>query len=101
MTQNRTTEYNDGIIIHMEDVTVATKLSLTEEQKQKKSKYNAAYVAENTTRLKVNLNHKTDADILAYLETVTNKQGLVKQLLRASMVADGFVYKPETDDAEG
>ena len=80
---------------------MATKLNLTEEQKKKKNEYSAAYIAEHTTRLKVNLNHRTDADILAYLETVPNKQGLVKQLLRASMLADGFVYKPEEQNEEG
>ena len=66
-----------------------------EEKKAKKNKYNADYIANNTTRLKVNLNNKTDADILAYLNTVSNKQGLIKELLRNHMSSEGFVYTKE------
>lgn len=101
MTQIQTTEYNNSIIIPMEDITVATKLKLTDEQRKRKYEYDEKYNAENTTQVKVKLNNKTDADILAYLETVPNKQGLVKQLLRASMLADGFVYKPEEQNEKG
>ena len=38
--------------------------------------------AKNTTLITIRLNHNTDADLLSYLETVQNKQGLLKQLLR-------------------
>lgn len=41
-----------------------------------------AWKASNTTRVVINLNHRTDADLLHYLETVPNRQGLLKQLLR-------------------
>ncbi len=40
------------------------------------------YQKENIRRLVIKLNRNTDADILSYLETVDNKQGLVKHLLR-------------------
>ena len=101
MTQIQTTEYNNSIIIPMEDITVATKLNLSEEAYQRKIDRNIKYNATKTKRIPLDLNLNTDADILAYLETVPNKQGLVKQLLRASMLADGFVYKPEEQNEKG
>ena len=64
--------------------------NLSEEAKQRKYKHDVGYNAEHTTRLPISLNNKTDADILAYLSTITNKQGLIKQLLRAQMEEDGF-----------
>lgn len=46
------------------------------------TKYNAA----NTKLLQIRLNFKTDADIIAHLETVSSKMGYVKNLIRADMV---------------
>lgn len=40
------------------------------------------YDKANTTQFKMKLNTKTDADILEYLDTLENKQGKVKQLIR-------------------
>ena len=44
-----------------------------------------AYDAENTTRVAIKLNNKTDADILAHLAQQRNKQGYIKELIRADM----------------
>lgn len=44
-------------------------------------KYNAA----NVKQIKLNLNRKTDADIIKYLEQTTNVQGLIKDLIRKEM----------------
>lgn len=41
------------------------------------------YDAANTTQLKLKLNLKTDADILARLAREPNKQGYIKALIRA------------------
>ena len=41
--------------------------------------------AEHTTQIKLKLNDRTDADILARLEKVGNKQGYIKELIRADM----------------
>ena len=41
--------------------------------------------AKHTTLITLRFNHNTDADILAYLQTVPSKQGLVKRLLREHM----------------
>lgn len=43
------------------------------------------WVAEHTTRVVMNLNHNTDADILDKLSTVESKQGYIKNLIRNDM----------------
>lgn len=43
------------------------------------------YDASNTVQIKMKLNRKTDADILARLDAVGNKQGYIKRLIRADM----------------
>lgn len=53
----------------------------TEAQKRAAQKYDAA----NTVQLKFKLNKKSDADILARLDSVQNKQGYIKQLIRADI----------------
>ena len=40
------------------------------------------YDTTNTTRLYIKLNNKIDADIIKHLESVPNKQGYVKELIR-------------------
>lgn len=49
-----------------------------------KSQLNAQekYDAKNTKQFKMKLNIKTDADILAKLDAVDNKQGYIKELIR-------------------
>lgn len=42
----------------------------------------AKYDAVNTKQIKFKLNLKTDADILDKLESVENKQGYIKNLIR-------------------
>lgn len=53
----------------------------TEAQKRAKLKYDEA----NTVQVKLKLNRKTDADILARLDAVANKQGYIKDLIRADL----------------
>ena len=48
----------------------------------KNYKYTQKYDKNNTTKVSLKLNLKTDADILAYLDTVDNKQGTIKRLIR-------------------
>ena len=45
----------------------------------------AKYDKENTTRYNLKFNNKTDKDILEYLSTVENRQGLIKKLIRQAM----------------
>lgn len=53
----------------------------TEAEKRAKAKYDAA----NTVQFKMKLNRKTDADILARLDEMDNKQGYIKSLIRADI----------------
>lgn len=46
---------------------------------------NAKYDTENTVQIKFKLNRKTDEDILSMLESVENKQGYFKELVRADI----------------
>jgi len=43
------------------------------------------YNSKNVKQLKLNLNIKTDADIINALEAVPNKQGYIKELIRKDM----------------
>jgi hypothetical protein len=43
----------------------------------------------NTQCVNLRLMRSTDADILAKLATVGNKQGYIKQLIRADLAAEG------------
>lgn len=58
-------------------------------------KYDAqtAWKANNTTRIVLNLNHRTDAELLDFLRITQNRQGLIKQLLR-----DHIASVTNTDD---
>ena len=55
--------------------------------KSKKNEYITAYNAVNMKQIKINLNRQNpdDARIIAYLETVDNVQGLIKNLIREHM----------------
>lgn len=53
----------------------------TEAQKRASAKYDK----NNTKSMLLKFNLKTDADILAHLETVGNKQGFIKELIRTSI----------------
>ena len=39
----------------------------------------------NTTVITIKINHRTDADIIEQLTTVDNKNGYIKQLIRADI----------------
>ena len=43
------------------------------------------YDDKNTVQLKCKLNKKTDSDILEFLETLDNKQGFIKELIRSQI----------------
>lgn len=50
-----------------------------------RSKASTKYNAKNVKQIKLNLNKKTDADIIEVLESVGNKQGYIKDLIRQDM----------------
>lgn len=43
------------------------------------------YNAKNVKQIKLNLNRKTDDDIIQFLDKADNMQGLIKDLIRKSM----------------
>ena len=59
----------------------AYRTKTTEAQKRASNRYDRA----NTKAVALKLNKKTDADILAKLESVDNVQGYIKALIRADM----------------
>lgn len=48
----------------------------------KNYKYTKIYDTANTIKVSLKLNIKTDADIIEYLNSVENKQGTIKRLIR-------------------
>jgi len=50
-------------------------------EKTRQEKYNEI----NVKQVKINLNKKTDADILEHLSKQDNKQGFIKQAIRDKM----------------
>ena len=44
---------------------------------------------ENTVQTKLKLNKHTDTDIIEKLNSVDNKQGYIKELIRADIAKDG------------
>lgn len=61
----------------------------------------AKYDKANTKSVFLKLNIKTDADILAYLETVGNKQGYIKELIRNDMQTVDISAEPQNRIIEG
>lgn len=57
------------------------------DEKKRQSHVKAAmkYNAKNVKQIKINLNRKTDADIIDYLDKADNVQGLIKDLIRKDM----------------
>lgn len=53
----------------------------TDAQKRAREKYEST----NCIQIKLKLNRKTDADILEKLESVPNKQGYIKELIRDNL----------------
>ena len=72
-------------------------MPLSEQAYQRKKKNTADYNKKQTTLITIRLNNDSDADILSYLNSVQNKQGLIKALLRTRMEDEGFTYGTETE----
>lgn len=50
-----------------------------------RSRASTKYNKNNVKQIKLNLNLKTDADIIEALDKVKNKQGFIKQLIRQAI----------------
>ena len=53
-----------------------------------KKRANAKYDAAHTRQIMFKFNKTTDADVLAKLDSVGNKQGYVKDLIRGDILAE-------------
>ena len=64
---------------------------MTINEKRKAAHVAAAvkYNQQNVKQIKLNLNRKTDADIIQFLANEPNVQGLIKQLIRKHMKTKG------------
>lgn len=58
---------------------------MDEKLKKQRVKASIKYNKNNVKQIKINLNRKTDADIIKYLEGADNVQGLIKDLIRRDM----------------
>lgn len=45
----------------------------------------AKYDKDNTIQVKLKLNKKTDADLISWLDDISNKQGYIKELIRSDI----------------
>lgn len=53
-----------------------------------RSRASMKWTANHTKQMKINLNLESDADIIAKLESTGNKQGYIKELIRADIRKD-------------
>ena len=56
-----------------------------DEKKKAHVKASVKYNAKNVKQIKINLNRKTDADIIDHLDQCSNTQGYIKDLIRKDM----------------
>ncbi len=56
-----------------------------EEKRKAHVKATIKYNAKNVKQIKLNLNKKTDADIIEHLEKTDNVQGYIKNLIRRDL----------------
>lgn len=54
--------------------------------KEARARASLKYDKAKTVQVHLKLNKRTDADIIARLEAIGNKQGYIKQLIRADMI---------------
>ncbi len=55
---------------------------MNEKERQSRVKASMKYNAKNVKQIKINLNKKTDADIIQHLDQTDNVQGYIKSLIR-------------------
>lgn len=62
------------------------RMALSEEERKKsRVKASVKYDKANTVMASFKLNYTTDADIIKHLETIPNRQGYIKDLIRRDM----------------
>lgn len=51
-----------------------------------KNTYNDTYQKQNIVRITVKLNRKTEPELIAFVEKQKNRQGYIKDLIRADLI---------------
>lgn len=59
--------------------------------KETQKKYQAEWSKKNTKGFYIKLSNNTDADIISWLSDLDNKQGYIKELIRADILANNSV----------
>ena len=59
--------------------------------KDKRRSYQARWLKDNTKGIYLRLSNTTDADILSWLSDISNKQGYIKELIRADIRAENSI----------
>ena len=60
-------------------------MTLYADMTEKQKKYDQEWKSKNIKQFKIGLNRNTDADIIDFLDTLDNKQGYIKDLIRRDM----------------
>ena len=60
-----------------------------------RTRANLKYHKNNIKQMKIDLNKKTDSDIISFLEKCENKQGYIKALIREDMKKAGGLKDEE------
>ena len=71
--------------IELEDITMPYK------DKQKMKAYQSRWHKDNTKGFYIRLSKSTDADIISWLSDLSNKQGYIKELIRADIRAENSI----------
>lgn len=61
-----------------------------DERRRIRATQQARYDKANTKLYQIKLNRNTDADLMSYLESLPNRQGHIKELLRREMERTGW-----------
>lgn len=61
------------------------------------SKAKRDWMRKNTRTITIKLNNRTDADIIELLDRSTNKQGVIKNALRAEMSREAFTEERDKE----
>jgi len=58
------------------------------------------WIKENTTMIHIKLNHNTDQDLLEFFETLDNRAGFIKQLVRDYLKTRSESAQPTEEEVE-
>lgn len=68
-------------------------MAISEAQKRAQRKYNDTH----QRQIKFSFSIQNDADVLAQLDSIPNKQGYIKDLIRADIARKGTAQKEQAD----